>query len=215
MAKLSNAAQKIRSFPTKKSLSGSNLREFRSYVSQLKKQGVIPKSVDARSARPYFKRGGKTLAEIVNRNHAKLTPHPTLSPGVTPAKTKLADGPLAIRDFATNQKGLATLFRDMEKDDALAARVDAMKRDDEMWGFRIEGTDSMHIFADIRLLIDEAFKYGKRIGPYGTEDIFHKRSKSVDLLDKLVLVRWNKGPSAWDAQRRAKGKRIMRGRKRK
>jgi hypothetical protein len=208
------ATAKIRSFPTSKKLSGSNLREFRYYVSQLKKQGVI-KGVDARSARPYFKRGGRTLADYVNRNHRRLTPY--TGPGGLGIPTKaerLAQGPLEIRDFASGNS-LARLFRDIERDDDLAARIDAMKRDDELWAFRIEGTDSHHVYGDIRLLINETFRYGKQIGPYGSQDVFHSREKSEDLIGKLQLIRWNKGPSAWDRQRRKNGKKIERKRKRK
>lgn len=202
-------AKRIRSFPSKKSLSGSNLREFRNYVAQLKKQGIIPKTVDARSARPYFKRGGKTLAEYVNKNHKRLEPYTGAGGLGVPTKAeKLAQGPLEIREFATKQTNLARLFRDIESDDALAARIDAMKRDGEYWAFRIEGTDSQLIFADIRLLIDEAFKYGSRVGPYGNYDVFHKHSRSKELFGKLQLIRWKKGPSAWGAQRHKAGKRI-------
>lgn len=204
-----NSPKRIRSFPTTKKLSGTNLREFRNYVSQLKKQGVIPNSVDARSARPYFRRGGRTLADYVNKNHKRLEPY--TKPGGLGVPTKaerLAQGPLEIRDFATNQTDLARLFRDIESDDALAARIDSMKRNDEMWAFRIEGTDSHHIFADIRLLIDEAFRYGKQVGPYGHRDIFHDRGRSSELFGRLQLIRWKQGPSAWGRQRRAKGKKI-------
>ena len=196
-------------FPPPKNYAGSNLREFRHYVSQLKKQGKIPKGVDARSARPYFKRGGKTLASIVNSNHKNLTPY--TGPGGLGVPTKaerLAQGPLEIRDFATNQTNLARLFRDIERDDELAAKIDAMKREDESWAFRIEGTDSWHVFASIRLLIDDAFRYANRVGPYGHRDIFHDRGRSSELFGKLQLIRWRSGPSAWGEQRRARGKRI-------
>ena len=206
---MADNTKRIRSFPTTKKLSGSNLKEFRNYVSQLKKQGVLPASVKTGSARPYLKVKGRTLGDYVNKNHKRLEPY--TKPGGLGVPTKaetLAQGPLEIRDFATNQKNLARLFRDIESDEALAARIDGMKRDDEMWAFRIEGTDSLHIFADIRLLIDEAFKYGAQVGPYGHRDIFHDRGRSSELFGKLQLIRWKQGPSAWGKQRRAKGKKI-------
>ena len=188
----------IRNFPSSKSLSGSNLREFRNYVSQLKKQGVLPASTKTGSVRPYFKvKGtGNTYAEVVNRNHRKLVEFkPT-------EKSTLAHGPLSIRDFKTNQKDLAILFRDIERDRSLAAKIDAKKRPEERWAFRIEGTDSMNIYASIELLIDDAFKYAKINGPYGSPDIFHDPKKARALLPKLQLIRWNKGIGEWSKSRK-------------
>ena len=54
-----------------KQLSGSELRKFRSDVTTLKRAGLIPgKAINARSARPFQKRGRKTLRELV-RKHSK------------------------------------------------------------------------------------------------------------------------------------------------
>lgn len=186
----------IRSFPSSKKLSGSNLREFRNYVSQLKKQGVLPAKVKTGTVRPYNKVGGRTLADWVNRNHRQLVEFkPT-------EKSTLASGPLSIRDFKTNQKDLAVLFRDIERDRSLAAKIDVKKRPEERWAFRVDGTDSMNIYANIELLIDDAFKYAKINGPYNSPDVFHDSKKAKALLPKLQLIRWKSGIGEWSRQRK-------------
>ena len=186
----------IRSFPSSKKLSGSNLREFRNYISQLKTQGVLPKSVKTGSVRPYFKLKGRTFADYVNKNHRKLVEFKPAE------RSTLTQGPLSIRDFKTNQKDLAVLFRDIERDRTLAAKIDAKKRPEERWAFRIEGTDSMNIFANIELLIDDAFKYAKIDGPYGSPDIYHDPKKARALLPKLQLIRWKTGIGEWSRTRK-------------
>jgi hypothetical protein len=187
---------KIPHYTPKQKLDAKSLKLFRSYVAQLKKQGVVS-GVDARSARPGFVRssgprgGKKTLSQIINENHKLLTPQKNLPKS------------LHIRKFATKEKSLASLFKAIEKDDTLAAKIDAQKHKGERWGFRINGTDSLNLYADIQLLIDDAFRY-VGIGPYGTADVFHKRSKSQNLFDKLILIRWNKDIPQWKKQRHIK-----------
>jgi hypothetical protein len=56
--------------------STQELKEFRANLSRLKKQGLIDKSVDARSARPYFIRGGKRLDEAVIKGLKKESAAP-------------------------------------------------------------------------------------------------------------------------------------------
>jgi hypothetical protein len=52
----------------KRQITGSELRQFRHAVSVLKKQGLIPgKTVNARSVRPFQKRGGKSLESYVRK----------------------------------------------------------------------------------------------------------------------------------------------------
>lgn len=186
----------IRSFPSSKKLSGSNLREFRNYVKQLKQQGVLPASVKTGTVRPYNKVKGRALADYVNRNHRRLVEFkPTEKP-------TLASGPVSIRDFKTNQKDLAILFRDIERDRSLADKIDTKKRPDERWAFRIDGTDSMNIYSSIDLLIDDAFKYAKINGPYNSPDVFHDPKKARALLPKLQLIRWKTGIGEWSRQRK-------------
>lgn len=198
----------IRSFPSSKKLSGSNLREFRNYAKQLKAQGVLPARVKTGTVRPYNKVNGRTLADWVNRNHRRLTEAPG-SPKSNPkliksANTTLAKAPFHIRDFATNQKDLAVLFRDIERDRDLARRIDAKKLPDERWAFRVEGTDSLNIYASIDLMINDVFKYSGHglSGPYGTRDVFHDSKKAKTLLPKLQLIRWNRGIGEWTKTRK-------------
>ena len=189
---------RITHYTPKQVLNAKELRRFRSFVSQLKKQKLVS-GVDARSARPGMirplgpKGGRKSLAEIVNKNHKLLT-----SPSKLPSK------PIFIRDFSTGTTNLATLFREIERDPSLAAKIDAKKRKGERWGFQIDGTDSIAIFADIQLLIDDAFRYERNQNPYGSPDVFHKRSKSANLFRKLKLVRWSKTATKWGQQRHVK-----------
>lgn len=185
-------------YTPKQKLDAKQLRQFRSYVSQLKKKGIVS-GVDARSARPGMirpagpKGGRKTLAELVNKNHKQLIP-----PAKLPVK------PIFIRDFSSGTTNLATLFRAIERDPDLAAKIDAKKKKGEKWAFQIDGTDSLNIFGDIRLLIDDAFRYEGIRPPYGSPDVFHKRSKSTNLFGKLKLVRWNKTATEWKQQRHVK-----------
>lgn len=44
-----------------------NLRQFRKQVARLKKQGLIPKTTDARRAQPFWLRGGHRLDELVRK----------------------------------------------------------------------------------------------------------------------------------------------------
>ena len=189
---------RIPHYTPKQVLDAKELRRFRSFVSQLKKQKLVS-GVDARSARPGMirplgpKGGRKSLAEIINKNHKLLTP-----------PSKLPQKPIFIRDFSTGTTNLATLFRQIERDPSLAAKIDAKKRKGERWAFQINGTDSLSLFADIRLLIDDAFRYEGIKPPYGSPDVFHKRSKSADLFRKLKLVRWSKTATEWKQQRHVK-----------
>lgn len=176
-----------------KHLSASELKEFRRYVSQLKKEGKIKTSIDARSARPYFLSNGKTLQSIVNKNLSE-----TKLPASKPRKQKS----FYVRDLGLKAKSLATAFNEIEKNPKLIKRINSMLKPGERFAFDIEGTHSMMTFPDIELLIDEAFKYGKDIKgnprmPWGSQDIYHKRSKSVALFDKLKIVTWNKGLTEW------------------
>lgn len=179
-------------FSSKKPLTPSELKQFRASVSSLKKQGLIPKSVDARTARPYFVRGGKTLAEIVNKyNEPKPSAKPSDSPRLAPLKR-----PISLRDLPGNKrKSLASLFRDIENDPSLEAKINALKKPDEFFTFEIEGTRSIYPYRDIGLLL-ERFKYE---GKQAAFDIYHKRQKSIDLFSKLKIVRWNDTATEWRA----------------
>lgn len=177
-------------------LSASELKEFRSEVSRLKKSGLIKKTVNARQARPYQLSNGKTLREIVNAN------------------TELGPSKFYVRDLPIERKSLSAVFNDIEKDPALAARINAMKKPSEKFAFEIDGTRSRQLFDDIQDVIDLAFKYGHfdggvggQPGPHGSKDVFHNRRKSIALYNSLKLVRWDKGKRAWRDYKPPKRKR--------
>jgi hypothetical protein len=188
---------RIPHYTPKQKLTAKELKVFRSYVSQLKKQGLIS-GVDARSARPLMLRatgpkgGKKSLAEIINKNH-KLLSRPEY----------LSTKPIRIRDFAGKQTNLAQLFKEIERDPSLAAKIDAKKAKGERWAFKIEGTDSMRVYGNIQVLIDDAFRY-EGLKPYGSGDVFVNRRKSKELFGELKLIRWNKTVTEWQAQRHVK-----------
>jgi len=175
-------------FTSRKKLSPEALKEFRSLVSQAKRKGLIRSGISAKTARPSFISGGKTLAEILNKNSERLKPyiHP-------PIRTKLLDKPIAVRDLPIKRKSLAAFFNELERKPELAADINAMKRPGERFGFTIDGTRSITTFPNIEFLVDH-FKYeGKR----AQFDIYHKHQKSVNLFNKIKLVRWKDGTPEW------------------
>lgn len=189
------ATDSIRKFSAKKPPTKVELAEFRNYVSQLKAKGIITGKVSAKSARPAFVRGGKSLAEIVNKNHDKLKPFQSkrsLSPVDRKSFIKVRDVP------GIKGKSLATVFKEMEAD---PVKFNALKRPDELWGFRIDGTDSRRVYNNIDDLIDDGFRYDAH---HASHDIFHKRSKSSGLFSKIELVRWKGTHQQWFKQRKTR-----------
>lgn len=187
-------AQTIPSFSSSKTISGQSLTEFRNYVSQAKKLGLVPASTDARTARPYFIRGGKTLAETINKNKSKLKP---FNPSVKKAKSKLLspDKPISIRDLPIKGKSLATALKEMERD---PSKFDALKRSNERWGFQVgkEQYGSIQIFGDIDLMVDYLRHYDGN-AERASNSVFHKRSKSDRLFQSFKLVRWTGTNNEW------------------
>jgi hypothetical protein len=184
-----NSLPKIRLFPTTKKLSGSNLREFRNYVSQLKKQGVIPAKVKTGSARPYFKLAGRTLGDIVNKNHRSLTPYQST------AQKKLAPlgKPMSFREIGLKGKTLAEVLDELDENGDL---YEHLKRPGEKWAFQVTQPDgqnikSYHAFSSLstfaQTLKDSA----------GIQQVLAKRQKSQELYKNLFLVRWNKSHTEW------------------
>lgn len=191
MAKI-NSRSSIPKFSSRKPLSQSELREFRSYVAQLKRKGLIPGKTSVSSARPAFVRGGKTLAEIVNANRDKLTPYQP------PVKKAPLGKPLSVRSLPHSHKSLARVLKDLEENERA---IDALKKPDELWGFQIGGTDSLRLFSDIRLVLDYLGESA------GIQQLYHKRQKSQEVFNSLKIVRWNKSATEWFRQRKVKGKR--------
>ena len=176
-------------YSSKRPLSATDLKEFRSHVARLKKQGVIPSNVDARSARPYFVRGGKTLAEYVNKD---------LNPPAPKPKLATARQPITVRNLPnTKHRSLAGLLKDMEEH---ADEINALKKPDEFFGFRIAGTDSIAPYRTIKLLIDELKESA------GIQYLFNRRSRSAkEVFDTLQIIRWNQPPGQWYRQRKVRG----------
>ena len=187
----------IRKFRSSQNLTASELREFRNYVSQLKKQGVISSKTSAASARPYFLRssgpkGGKnTLAEIVNKNHAKLTKYQP------PQKLLPSSKPISVRDFPHSHNSLANILNDLEKN---YKAIDALKKPDERFAFQIHGTDSLRPFRDIRLLT-EFLKESESI-----QQVFRKRGESRDIFNSLKIIRWKGTITGWAEHRHVRRK---------
>lgn len=196
-------------FPSKfgKRLNATELKQFRSYVSQLKKKGLIKKGIAAKSARPVMISNGKTLQEIVNKNLASIPPKSaSLLPLKSPYKLQSIPG-------VTN-KSLAGIFNEIERDPSLAAKINALKKPGERFAFQIDGMPSLHAYVDIEQLIEDAFKYEDAHAGFS---IYSKRQKSRVLGDKLKIVRWNgpafsyddyRAPRAIKAAKKAKAKKV-------
>lgn len=191
-------------YSRKSKLSPSELRTFRSAVASLKKKGLIKGKVDAKSAQPYFVRGGKTLAEQVNASHKQISPKKPL-----PSKLATANKLFSIRDLPHKHKSLAGLIRDLEEN---ASSLDKLKKRDEVWAFQIAGANSLRTFDSIDLLL-EMFHY-PRDNPYaGIRG--PKSKKDADFIyDKLKLVRWTKTNREWKESSPIQKKKRARKRKR-
>jgi hypothetical protein len=174
-------------YSAKKKLTTKELRDFRSYVSQLKSKGLIPKSTDAKTARPYFIRGGKTLAESVNKYHNELTPKPEL--------VKLGKPGISIVDFpppaTLKHKSLAGILNEIE---TRGPELDKLKKPDESWAFSIHGTRGYVTFKKINLFAE----FMKESA--GIQQVLHKRQKSQNIVEGLKLVRWNKTPGQFKGE---------------
>lgn len=184
-----------------KTLSGSELKRFRHAVSELKKQGLIKRSIAAGSARPYFLSEGKTLREIVNKHASSLQPLKS-----APKKPPLAplSKPISVREFPHKHKSLAGVFSDLKKN---SAEINKLKKPDEKFGFQIDGIRSYAIYSDIEDLIERLEDSG------GIQQVLKKRQDSQELFSKLKIVRWNQSAKLWKpGPQKAKKKRSHAGR---
>lgn len=166
---------------SRKPLSIQELRTFRSLVSRLKKQGII-KGVDARSARPYFVRGGKTLAEIVNKYAGKLPPPRP------PSDLKRIGQPLSFRDIGLKSKSLAGALNELDKN---YQAFEKLKKPGEHWAVQIDGIRSYMTYSDLGLFAQEMKESG------GIQQVLRKRADSQEIFSSLRLVRWNKSADEW------------------
>lgn len=180
---------KKRQYKKSSQLSSKELREFRSLVSKYKKAGLIKGKVDARSARPSFVRGGKSLAAQVNAAQ-KIK---TVKQAKTTPKLAPLDKPVSFRNLpSVNKKSLAGVLNSIEEN---ADAINATKKQEENFGFKIYGSKSYRVFEDVRDLIKYLEKY-KTIN-----EVQHKRLESDDVLSNLVLVRVNKTANQWKPEK--------------
>ncbi len=174
-----------------KKLTADQLRKFRSDVSALKKQGLIKASIDARKAKPHFLSKGKPLLDIVRKNKSKIPPKkiPVPKPIEQTNLVKVGSN-LVIEKFNFKHKSLAGMLRDMKEH---AAEIDALKREEEYWGVKINGIKSYSIYDSVELIADEYLKYEK----VSDNGMFRDRKVSREFAESFTIVRWNKSGAAF------------------
>lgn len=128
-------------------------------------------------------------------------------------KARVGSKVFSIRDLKLKGRSLAAAFNEIERSPELAREINAALKPGEKFAFSIDGTRSRQIFPDIEALIDEQFKYLSVDGPWGSPDIYHNRSKSRRLFDKIEIIRWNKSQAKWRDYTPPKKRHRKRGRK--
>jgi len=164
------------------------LRSFRSKIATLKKQGLIPGSVDARSAFPKQKRAGKTLQSYISKYDDVLSNKVTavkvpanklkqfrkagfetaqgrvLVPHSEVETVKYVKGTFEIR----HPSGIERVQIPVEyhnlaqyfRDIRKNERaINAMKSRNEFFGFRFFGNNSSEFYEDIDLLLEKLEEY--------------------------------------------------------
>lgn len=188
----------------------SQIRQFRHSVAVLKKQGLLPKSIDARSVYPNSKVRGKKLSTLVRKND-DIVSGKSSAVKVPPAKLKqlrkagfeTQQGRVIYPHSATekpvfrageisliNRSGLERVqihipfqdvekyLRDIQRD---AKRINAMKRKNEYFGFKIYG-NSTNVYGSIELALEALSGY--------LSSFTHKsRAKQLDVFKNLELIK--------------------------
>lgn len=177
----------------RKKLTSTELREFRSKISTLKKQGLIKPSLDARSARPFFISRGKTLAEIVNKESSRLSKLTESVPAATKAQKDLGDLNLlplnravSVRDFPVPAKTLPKFLNEIS---TRSPELGKLKRKGERFAFSIDGNRSYQLYDDLDDLAEALEKYESFMTA--------TPSDNRKLYDVLKIVRWNKTRKEW------------------
>lgn len=208
------ADKKIRAFGAKSNPSPERLKEFRSYVRQLKRQGILTGKIDPKVARPNFVRGGRNLADIVNRHRAKLKPvtpaKPT--PPAAPKKTAAKAGkllpartPISFRDLPIEARSLGQAIHELSQN---SKAFDKLKRKDEKFAFQIDGIHSVAVFPDMERLTNYLGNSD------GIQYVLQKHQKDAQFIfDSIKLVRWNGSnrewkpkPQKWSAEKLARSR---------
>lgn len=169
-------------------LQGEKLREYRHYVAQAKKLGLVNTKTPTRTASPFGlstgPRGGKTrVVDIINKNRSRLTPY------VSPEAKRLPlTSHLEFRNLPGKPRSLAQSIKDLSEH---ADEINALKKPGEKFAFRLGRFHSHRTYTDIRLLAEDLGESA------GLQQVFHKRQVSNDIFSRLSLVRWTRGPSKW------------------
>ncbi len=180
-------ASKPTRYSARKTLTASELKTFRSHVAQLKREGIITAKVDARSARPYFIRGGDSLAVQVNRGLKELSERKqALSIVPHLPKPLLLNHPISFRKLPHSTRSLAKTMRDIETN---YKELNKLKRPGEKFVFKVLGVNSYAPYTDIRLLAQELGE------SEGIQELFRKHGASI--YDSIELMRWNKTATRW------------------
>src|SRR5277367_4910094 len=195
-------------------LSSDELRQFRTKVSRLKKQGLIPSSIDARSATPTTKSSGKNLSTTV-RKFDDITSGKATAIKVTPGQLKAlrkagfesAKGRVIVPHSATetaklragqvsiqNKSGMERVVLPVEYHNLRQYVRDAksnsdvinrMKKNNEYFGIRLYGGQRANFYSDIDTLLDDLDKYEAITTP-GT------RSDQEEVYRHLEIVKLNR-----------------------
>jgi hypothetical protein len=195
-------------------LSSEELRQFRTKVSRLKKQGLVSSSLDARSATPTTKTSGKNLSTIVNKFDDVVSGKATavkVEPGQLRALRKAgfetAHGRVLVPHSATetakfqggkvaikSKTGMERVVLPIEYKNlnqyvqdakANAVLIDRMKRDNEYFGIRLYGGQRANFYSSIESLIEDLEKYESIASP-GT------RIDQQEIYKHLEILKLNK-----------------------
>ena len=196
----------------------AELKKFRHGISILKKKGIVS-NVDARTARPEMIRGGKTLleqsrkfddvisgkAEAVKLPQKKLREYKkagyetqqgrVMVPKLANDKVTIEKGEIKIVDKksglerikkAVPYEKLSQWLTDMK---ANHLRIDAMKRRNEWFAYKIAGHTSWNLYRDIDLMLHE-MENGTTSGLNLSEKIRHdSRKQQNEFFEALEIVR--------------------------
>ena len=221
-----------------KILSQSELQKFRHGISILKKQGLVPASVDARKAQPYWIRGGKRLGtqvkkfddvisgkvEAVSLPQKKLREYKkagyetaqkhVLVPKLkTDVVTVTKDNEIKIKEKSGIQRikkavpyyNLEQWLRDMQKDHL---RIDAMKRRNEYFGYKIFGHHSYALYRTLDLMLQEMID-GTTSGLNLSEKIRHTSHKQQnEFFEHFEIVRVPRAEAWPSPPERKRGKQL-------
>jgi hypothetical protein len=195
-------------------LSSEELRQFRTKVSKLKKQGLVPSSLDARSVQPTTKSAGKKLSTLVSK-FDDVTSGKATAIRVKPAQLKAlrkagfetAKGRVIVPHSATETAKLKTgqvaitsktgmervvlpveyhnLNQYVKDAKSNAVLIDRMKKNNEYFGIRLYGGQRANFYSNIQALLDDLAKY-ESIATPGT------RSDQSEIYKHLEIVKLNR-----------------------